>query len=114
MCSCSSASSPNFRRWGDQGSTESRPTVHGPNALPFFWDWRLSLNLVAADVSRRTCLLSRQRLAPTHVGGYGSGVQRAKFCFGEISPMRDSWKLPAKSDLKQIKPHNSQFAPAKL
>src|SRR5437870_3221183 len=25
----------------DQGSTESRPTVDGPDALLIFWDWRL-------------------------------------------------------------------------
>src|SRR5437588_12602076 len=37
----------------------------------------LPTNLVAADVSRRNPLPGKQTRAPTHVGGYGSGVQRA-------------------------------------
>ena len=38
----------------DQGSAESRPTVHGPNALSIFWDWSFSMHRVTADVSPRT------------------------------------------------------------
>src|SRR2546423_288997 len=55
------------------------------------------MNLVAADVSRRTCLLSRQRIAPTYVGGYGLGVQCANFprCVGEQCAIA---KSPARGD----------------